>query len=135
MKTGPLLLNYFASKFIIPLEPCTIGAADSNWRDRGRVKGKKRVDFPPWPLDKCQRCGELEVYIYMWAIRAPTRWLHCRRFAQSDTQVIDCTKPIHMLAEFISRISTLVVGFIVVGLQRLSETNTFGSEFPVCLNV
>lgn len=52
------------------------------------------------------------IYICVWAIRAPTRWLHCRRFAQSDTQVIDCTKPIHMLAEFISRISTLVVGFI-----------------------
>lgn len=52
------------------------------------------------------------IYMYVWAIRAPTRWLHCRRFAQSDTQVIDCTKPIHMLAEFISRISTLVVGFI-----------------------
>ena len=52
------------------------------------------------------------ICMYVWAIRAPTRWLHCRRFAQSDTQVIDCTKPIHMLAEFISRISTLVVGFI-----------------------
>ena len=52
------------------------------------------------------------IYMYVWAIRAPTRWLHCRRFAQSDTQVINCTKPIDMLAEFISRISTLVVGFI-----------------------
>ena len=84
--------------------------------DVSRAK-KKRVDFPPWPLDKCQRCGELVyIYIYMymhvWVIRAPTRWLHCRRFAQSDTQVINCTKPIDMLAEFISRISTLVVGFI-----------------------
>ena len=56
----------------------------------------------------------LYIYMYMhvWVIRAPTRWLHCRRFAQSDTQVINCTKPIDMLAEFISRISTLVVGFI-----------------------
>ena len=57
-------------------------------------------------------CVYIYMYMHVWVIRAPTRWLHCRRFAQSDTQVIDCTKPIHMLAEFISRISTLVVGFI-----------------------
>jgi len=46
MKTGPLLLNYFASKFIIPLEPCTIGAADRAQLERSRTcQGQKTCWF------------------------------------------------------------------------------------------
>ena len=77
MKTGPLLLNYFASKFIIPLEPCTIGVADRAQLERSRTcQGQKKKNVLIFLRGRSINANDVEnlcIYIYVYACVGHTR--------------------------------------------------------------